>query len=44
MFKKWSRHAALLTLKNFPTSMKVMSAGVEGIVGIWGKGNEETQL
>ena len=38
VFKKWSGLAALLTLKNFPTPAKVMLAGVEGIVRIWGKG------
>ena len=35
VFKDWSRDAAWLTLRHYPTPMKLMAAGVTGLINTW---------
>ncbi|ACL75896.1 IS110 family transposase [Ruminiclostridium cellulolyticum] len=37
VFKDWTGDAAWLTLKNYPTPAKILSAGAPAIVGTWSK-------
>lgn len=37
VFKDWTGDAAWLTLKNYPTPVKIVSAGASAIVGTWSK-------
>jgi len=44
VFKDWSRDAAWLTLRHYPTPAKVVAAGASGIMDVWRKEMKKPSL